>query len=317
MSASLNYTLLLAQSAQAKLLIYESKFVDARVGLNVAANDYLRPYIHVPEGGRDPGVQKVRYPIPLNAPKLRPFKGRRHFAKNSTAYVDIDKSPFDYGEHEYYETIAAFDWVGFNRSPERLAYISATWISENGCNLINAAESHDSWNGVTFANAAVPRNPFKRSTATYKTLWSATALTHDNVLAMRAEMGTRRGFANDNLGLEGDTIFASPELTPLAEQICYDERLANGQTNPVKKYNLKVEKWIHLSAPRWGLIHKSAMADYPLFGALEGEEMLRVLGEDSAMFETTLHMGYHLIRPLGINLLRQEAFSLASTTPVS
>jgi hypothetical protein len=157
----------------------------------------------------------------------------------------------------------------------------------------------------------VSSNPYKRGAPTYKNYWTSTALTTTNVELLIADMVDRRGFNDENLGLEGDTIFCSPALYPTARSIAEDDRLANGQTNPIRKYGLKVKKLQHLTAKRWGLIHEAAMGDYPVFGAIETPEELNTWGRDSAMFEQTAYMGYDVMVDLGIALLRQEAISLA------
>lgn len=299
--------------AQAKLISYEAKFVDSQAKPATPEQDYLREYIYNPPVDTNK-VQRVRFPIPMSAAELVLFKGRRRYRRNSTRFVEMVHAPYNDGEHVYYKEIAAFDWVGFNVGPARLAKIAKTWTSRNATILLNTAESATCWDGSTFISAAKSTNPFRKGAATYKSYYAATDLTVPNVQAMRAEMGARVDFNGDNLGIEGDTLYASAALFPIAEAICLDERLAGGATNPIFKWKLKPKKLPNLAAKRWGMFHAAAFEDYPVFGAIEGNPDLLTLGRDSAKFENTSHMGYNMVIDLGVKLLRSEAISLAVTT---
>lgn len=304
----------LASEAEAKLLVYDTKFVDA-MQLDVGKADYLRSWMHTPTMAMDPSVQKTRYVIPLSAAELRELKGRRHFQKNGVAFVDIIKKPYQYGESEDYKVIAAVDWMGFSTAPERLSYLVKIWASKSGAELLNIGETITGWNG-TFLAAAVKENPYKKSATprTFRTFWSNTALSHTSVQTLIADMTARRGFADENLGLRPDTLFCSPELFPTALTICKDERLASGETNPIRKWNLEPKSLMHLAAKRWGIADEKAIADrFPVFGAMEGQEEFNTWGRDSALFEQSLEMGYDIVRDLGIALLRNEAISVAVT----
>lgn len=300
------------QQAQARLISYEAKFIDSQARPLTAEQDYLRDSLYTPPVNTNQ-VQRVRFPIPLSAAELVAFKGRRRYRRNSTRFVEMTHTPYNDGEHVYYKEIAAFDWVGFNVGPARLSKISKTWTSRNSCKLLNTAESATCWDGSTFISASKSMNPFKKGAATYKSYYTAFDLTVANVQAMRAEIGARVDFNGDNLGIEGDTLFASATLFPLAEQICLDERLAGGATNPIFKWKLKPKKLPDLAPKRWGMWHAAAFEEYPIFGAIEGNPDLLVLDRESAKFETTSHMGYNMVIDLGVTLLRSEALSLAVT----
>jgi hypothetical protein len=302
-----------AAQAQAKLITYEAKFIDSMNRPVTDKQDYLREYIYTPPGIDTNKVQRVRFPIPMSAAELVAFKGRRRYRRNSTRFVEMTHVPYNDGEHVYYKEIAAFDWVGFNVGPTRLANIAKTWASKNGTILLNTAESASCWDGSTFVSASKSSNPFRKGAPTYKSYYASTDLTVPNVQAMRAEMGARVDFNGNNLGIEGDTLFASAALFPVAEAICLDERLAGGATNPIFKWKLKPKKLPDLAAKRWGMCHASAFEDFPFIGALEGNPDLLVLDRSSAKFETTSHMGYNLVIDLGVKLLRSEAISLAVT----
>lgn len=312
MSGAITVLQQLAAEAEAKLLVYDTKFVDAQQ-LDVGKADYLRSWMHTPTIAMDPSAQKTRYVIPLSAAELRELKGRRHFQKNSTAFVDIAKKPYQYGEKEHYKVIAAVDWMGFSTAPERLSFLAKIWASKSGAELLNVGETIAGWNG-TFLSATVRENPYKKATTprTFKTYWTSTALTHANVQSLIADMTARRGFSDENLGLRPDTLFCSPELYPTALTLCKDDRLATGETNPLKKWNLEPKSLMHLAAKRWGVADEKAIAErFPVFGVMEGEEEFNTWGRDSAMFEQTLHMGYDIVRDLGIGLLRNEGISVA------
>lgn len=300
------------QQAQAKLIAYEAKFIDAQSRPLTAEQDYLRTSLYTPPVNTSQ-IQRVRFPIPLSAAELVAFKGRRRYRRNSTKFVEMTHLPYNDGEHVYYKEIAAFDWVGFNVAPARLSKISKTWTSRNACKLLNAAESATCWDGSTFVSASKTMNPFKKGAPTYKSFYSPFDLTTGNVQIMRAEIGARVDFNGDNLGIEGDTLFASAALFPLAEAICLDERLAGGATNPIFKWKLKPKKLPDLSPKRWGLWHAGAFEEFPIFGAIEGNPDLLTLDRSSAKFETTSHMGYNMVIDLGVTLLRSEALSLAVT----
>lgn len=300
------------QQAQAKLIAYETKFIDSMNRPLTAEQDYLREYLYTPPVNTSQ-IQRVRFPIPLSAAELVEFKGRRRYRRNSTRFVEMTHKPYNDGEHVYYKEIAAFDWVGFNVAPARLSKIAKTWTSRNATILLNTAESATCWDGSTFISAAKSSNPFRKGAPTYKSYYASTDLTVGNVQTMRAEIGARVDFNGDNLGIEGDTLFASAALFPQAEAICLDERLAGGATNPIYKWRLKPKKLPNLAAKRWGMFHASAFEDYPFVGAIEGNPDLLTLDRASAKFETTSHMGYNMVIDLGVTLLRSEALSLAVT----
>jgi hypothetical protein len=305
---------ILGRAAEAKVIAYNAKFIDA-MQMDIAENDYLRDWIHVPEQSIDPSVFIVRYPIPLTSTELEPFTGRRKFGQNATKFADVTKATYQKGEHEYYKKIAAVDWVGFSMAPKRLAFIVKTWVAKNGAELLNKGETLKAWNGSFFFSTSIRENYVKRAAGgrTYRNYYPATPLTHDNVQMLIADMAARRGMIGENLGLQGDTLFCSPELWPTARSIAEDDRLASGATNPIKKYGLKVKKLQHLAANRWGLIHENAMDRYPVFGAIESPEEFNTWGRESTMFETSMKMGWDIVVDLGIALLRQEAISLAVT----
>ncbi len=300
-------------TAQAKLIDYNAKFIEAGEKPVTPEQDYLREYIWTPPVDTSK-IQRLRVPVPLSAAELVLFKGRRRYRRNSTRMIEMTHAPYNDGEHVYYREISAFDWVGFNTTPKRLSNISRTWTSRNATVLLNTAESATCWDGSTFISAAKSTNPFRKGALTYKSFYSPFDLNTANVQAMRAEMGGRVNFNGDNLGIEGDTLYASAALYPQAEAICLDERLAGGATNPIFKWKLKPKKLPNLSAKRWGMFHAAAFEDYPVFGALEGSPDLLILDRSSAKFETTSHMGYNMVIDLGVTLLRSEALSLAVTS---
>lgn len=302
----------LAAEAEAKLLVYDTKFVDAQ-NLDVGAADYLRSWMYTPTMAVDPSVQKVRIVVPISAAELRELKGRRIFQKNTTAFVDLTKKPFQYGESEDYKVIAALDWMGFGTAPERLSFLTKIWASQNGAELLNTGENVSGWNG-TFLSATVRENRYRKSSVprTFRTFWPNTPLTHANVEAIIADMVARRGFSNENLGIRPDTLFTSPELYPTALSIAKNDRLASGETNPILKWGIEVKPLQHLAAKRWGIADEKAIKDrFPVFGVIEGEEEFNTWGRDSALFEQALEMGYDIVRDLGIALLRNEAIAVA------
>lgn len=310
MSGAVTLNAVFEAKAQARLISYDAKFQQA-MAVDGPGLDYLGPYSYTPPVG--PDVYDVRLPIPLSAPELRLFKGRRHFRKNSTAYIDITKAPYDDGVEEYYKKIAAFDWTGFSVSPQQIATIIKTWKSRNGAILLNSGETYTDWTGGFFLAATKYSNPFNRTgstTKTFKTFWNGSTLNTTNVQLMRADMVSRRGFNGEPLGFTGTILFASPELFPTAESICLDNRLANGATNPAVKYRLKPECWHHLSAKRWGMLHV-ATETHPVFGAIESPPEPLVLGVGSALYEKKAYMGYNVMVDLGIALMRYEAISVA------
>ncbi len=309
MSDSINITDLLKDEAEAKLTAYDAKFVEASAKPPTPEQDYLRKYIYIPSGIDTDKIRKVEMPIPMSAAELQLFKGRRHFRRNSTRFVRITHAPYDAGEKEYYKTIAAMDWVGFNTSPARLAKIGKTWLSKNACILLNTAESATCWDGGTFVSASKPCNPFKKGSTTYKSFWSGVDCNATNVEILIAEMCKRRDFNGDTLGYEGTVLFASPDLYPTARSICADDYLPNGATNPAKKWGLRPEKWSDLDAARWGILHEDE--DRPVFGGIEGADELNTWDRTSAMFEQSGEMGYSFNKDLGVALLRSESISLA------
>lgn len=295
--------------AQAKLIAYDAKFLRA-MATDGPGTDYLGSYTYTPPVG--PGIYDVRFPIPLSAPELKAFKGRRHFRKNSTAFIDITKAPYDDGVEEYYKKIAADDFVGFSTTPEQEAVIIKTWKSRNGAILLNTAESYTDWTGANFLSSTKYSNPFNKTgstTTTFQNFWPATAPTTTSVQAMRADMVKRRGFNGEPLGFTGTILFGSPDLFPVIESICLDNRLANGATNPAVKYRLKPECWHHLAPKRWGMLHV-ATDTHPVFGAIESPPEPLVLGVGSALYEKKAFMGYNVMVDLGIALMRYEAISV-------
>jgi len=309
----LDISVQMAAEADAYLTGYNARFVDAGIG---QASTYLDKYMFTPPEGIEARVRTVRFPIPLTAVELKLFKGRSRFSKGSTRYITVRKKPYQAGEAAHYKMIVDPAWTGFSKSPERLRKLCASWPTKNGATLINTGDSVASWKGGNFLDTAVPCNPFSKTvTTTYQTFWAATPLTHANVEAMIADLAKREDLEGDPLPLGNLTLFASGALHPLAMTVAGDDYIDGTQiSNPLKKWNLSVERWHHLSATRWGLINGAAIEDYPLFNVLVGEEEFYVYGRDSAMFEQKKEMGYEVLKDLGISLARNEAIAVASTT---
>lgn len=315
MSNHLAIDVLLAEQAEAYLTAYDARFVNASVGDAVA---YLDKHIYTPSEGVEDRVRTVRFPIPLVALELKLFNGRRRFEKGSTKFIEVIKLPYQAGQHEFYKLIADPAWTGFSTSPERLRKLTKAWPTVNAAAIINTGETIAHWKGTNFLSASVPSNPFSKKMAsrTYKVFWDATTLTHDNVEAMIADMVNRRDLEDRPFGALPDTLFCSAALWPTALSVCKDERLANGQSNPIKKYNLNVEPWFDLDPTRWGILANGMTSEYPLFNGLVGADELNTWDRSSAMFEQKAHMGYDIMKDLGIAAARNEALSVASTVPV-
>lgn len=313
MSGAITLAMVNAEKAQAYLTAYDAKFNTA-MATDGAALDYLADYTYSPP--INPGVDIVRLPIPLSAPELKLFKGRRHFRKNSTGFIDLTSVPYDDGVEEDADKIAAMDWVGFSTSPASIATVIKSWSSRSSAILLNDGETYTDWTGGSFLSAAKYANPFKKSTSTtFKNFWSGSNLNTTNVQLMIADMVARRGFNDRPLGfgLSDLTLFASSALFPTAQSVCLDARLTNGSTNPIIKFRMSPEAWPDLDANRWGIIQKGiAMDSHPAFGAVQDAPIPLVLGKDSAMYELTNKMGYNVKVRLGVALMRYEAISVAT-----
>ncbi len=312
MSQALTISLMNAEKAQAFLISYDTKF-QAAMAVDGPGLDYLDPYTFKPS--ISPSVHTVRLPIPLSAPELKIFKGRRHFRKNSTAFIDLTSLPYDDGVEEDADKMAAMDWAGFSTTPQAIATIIRTWKSRSLAVILNDGESFTDWTGDNFLSATKYANPFKKSTSsTFKTFWSGTDCNTTNVQLMIADMVSRRGFNNEPLGFgtSGLVLFASSALFPTAQSVCLDERLVNGASNPAIKYKMKPEAWPHLASNRWGILQTGpAMDTHPPFGAVMGDPETLVLGKDSAKYELTNQMGHNVKVRLGAALMRYEAISVA------
>jgi hypothetical protein len=304
-----------AAKAQAYLTAYDAKFNRA-MATDGPGNDYLASYIYSPT--ISPSIHTVRLPIPLSAPELKLFKGRRHYRKNSTAFIDLVSLPYDDGVEEDADKIAAMDWTGFSSSPESIATVIKGWRSINLAKLLNTAETFTDWTGGNFAATTKYANPFKRSTSTtFRTFWASTPLTVPNVQALINDMVARRGFNNQSLGFgtRGLTLFASSALWTTANAIAKDAILPGAASNPIIKYGLTPEAWPDLSATRWGILQgdPGTVDTHPVFGAVQDSPQVLVSGKDSAKFEVTNMMGHNVKVRLGATLMRYEAFSLADT----
>lgn len=311
MSGALTLQLTQAAKAQAHLILFDEKFQKA-IAVDGKANDYLDPYTYKPS--INPGVTTVRLPIPLSAPELKLFKGRRHYRKNSTGFIDLTSVPYDDGVEEDFDKLAANDWAGFSSSPQSIAEIIKSWKSRNGALLINSAETYTDWTGTNFLGTAKKANPFKPSTSTtFKNYWAGATLNTTNVQLMIADMVARRGFNNESLGfgLSGLTLFASSALWPTALSIVQDGRLNGAATNPILKYKMTAEAWPHLNVKRWGIIQTgSAMDTHPIFGAVQDSPKPLISGPDSPMYHDRNAVGYNVKLRLGVALMRYEALSV-------
>ncbi len=312
LAGAISISALNAEKAQAHLIAYDAKFQNARAQ-DGDVGDYLKAYTYQPP--INPGVFIVRLPIPLSAPEMRVFKGRRHYRQNSTAFIDLTSVPYDDGVEEDVDRMAAFDWTGFSTTPESISKTIAAWTSQHSAALINAGESYTDWTGGNFLAATKYGNPFKRSLAgTFKNYWNGSVLNTTNVQLMIADMVGRRGFNNQSLGygVKGLTLFASNALYPDALSVCKDLTLPGAASNPIVKFGITPEVWPDLSAKRWGLIQTGeAMSSHPVFGAIRGQETVLVSGMGSAKHELTNKMGHNVKLPLGVGLLRYEAISVA------
>lgn len=310
MSNYLAIDTLLAEEAEAYITAYSTKYVDAPIG---KASTYLDEYIYRPSEGVESRVRTVRFPIPLTAVELQEYKGRTRFAKGSTRYIEVKKKPFNAAESEFYKMIVDPAWTGFNRSPERLRKLAASFPSKRGCLLLNTGETLSSWKGTTWLSTSVPTNPFsKKITSTYRTWWQGFALNHANVEMLITDMADRRDLEDDPLDFgENLVLFASSALYTTAKTVALDPFVNDTQiSNPLLKWNLKCVRFPHLAPKRWGLINADAVSDYPLFHALIGDEEFYTYGQDSALFEQHKHMGYELMYDFGIAQARNEALSV-------
>lgn len=313
MSGAITVAMMNALKAQAYLIGYDAQFQTA-MSTNGEANDYLDKYSFKPS--ITPSVNTVRLPIPLSAPEMKLFKGRRHYRKNSTGFIDLTSVPYDDGVEEDADKMAAMDWTGFSTSAESIALNIKQWQSKALATLLNAGETYVDWTGGYFLSATKYANPFKPVAAqVYKNLWTSTTLNTTNVLRLINDMVARRGFNGGSLGfgISGLVLFCSSDLFTTAQSICMDERLANGATNSAVKYKLTPEPWIDLTSGRWGILQTgSATKSHPAFGAVKDSPQVLVLGKDSAKYEMTNMVGYNVKQRLGAALMRSEAISVAT-----
>lgn len=310
----LDISVMMAEEADAYMTGFNTRFVDASIG---QASTYLDRYMFTPPEGIEARVRTVRFPIPLTAVELKLFRGRSRFVKGSTRYITVRKKPYQAGEAAHYKMIVDPAWTGFAKSPERLRKLCASWPTKNGARLINTGETIASWKGGNFLSTSVPTNPFSKTiTSTYQVFWAATPLTHDNVLAMIADLSAREDLDGDSIPMGDLILFASGALHPTAVSVVGDEFIDGTRiSNPLRKWNITVERWHHLAPTRWGLINGAAIDEYPIFNVLTGEEEFYVYGRDSAMFEQKKEMGYEVMKDLGIAPARNEALIVASTIP--
>lgn len=321
MAAGANVALTLAQlfelKAQDYLTAYDAMFVnEASILGNEGA--YAEDFIKFPPAINGDHTQILRMPVPLTAPELKLFKGRRHFTENSTGFIELQKAPYDGGQKEFLKKINAADWVGFSIGPETYAELVNAWPSQQCVNLISTGASVLSWNGLTnFLATTQYSNPYNTkmklpgtsTLATFQNYWPSTVLNTTNVQRLRSDMSKRRGFDNRPLGYLGTHLVASSDLFPTAESICLDERLANGATNPVVKYRLEPKCWYDLPPKWWGLIHVDK--GRPIFVATKGTPENEVFGINSAMYEREKKVGWSVSVDLGRALARYESCSFA------
>lgn len=312
MSGAITVAMMNAAKAQAYLIAFDAQFQTASAQ-NGDAADYLDKYTLKPQ--INPGTNIVRMPIPLSAPEMKLFKGRRHYRKNSTGFLDLTSVPYDDGVQEDADKMAAFDWTGFSTSAESIALTIAGWQTTALCGLLNAGESFVDWTGGNFLATVKNANPFKPVVAQrYRTLWASTKLNTTNVEIMIADMVSRRGFNGGSLGfgISDMVLFTSSTLFPTGRGITLDEHLTNGASNPAIKWGLTAEAWPDLAANRWGIMQRGkALKTHPAFGAIKGNPEVLISGKDSAKYELTNQMGYNVKLNLGVGLLRSEGISVA------
>jgi hypothetical protein len=312
MSGPVTLQMMNAEKAQPFLYAFDAQFQTA-MAQNGEASDYLDKYTFKPN--INPGTNIVRMPIPLSAPEMKLFKGRRHYRKNSTGFLDLTSVPYDDGVQEDADKMAAFDWTGFSTSAESIALTIAGWQTKAICDLLNVGESTTDWTGGNFLATAKNANPFKPVVAhRYKTWWSGAKLNTTNVELMIADMVSRRGFNGGSLGfgISNMVLFSSSVLFPTARSITLDERLTNGASNPAVKWGLVAEAWPDLAADRWGILQiGSAVKSHPAFGAIKDSPTVLISGKDSPMYHDTNQMGYNVKLRMGVGLLRSEAISVA------
>lgn len=299
------------EEAEAYLTAYDQRYATAPIG---DAGNYLDKYMYTPAEGVDNRIRTVKFPIALTAVELRLFKGRRHFTRGGTKYIRVTKKPYQEGLEEYVLLMVDPAWTGFTMGPEKLRKLVAAWPTQNAATLINTGETIASWKGGNFLSTSVPSNPLKKSSPTYQTFRTAFPLTHPNVETLIAEMANRRDMEGRPIGLVPGTLFCSAPLYPTALSIAMDDRLDNGQTNPIKKYNLKVEMWPDIAVTRWGMLQESALSDYPLFHFVKGSEELETLDRTSYLYQSEKKMGVSVDVDLGIALARNEAIVVCRTT---
>jgi hypothetical protein len=321
-SAPASQALTLQVLFEAKALPYLTAFdtaFDKAASVIGNVGDYAEQFIYEPAQLAAPNVAILRLPVPLTAPELKLFKGRTHFQKSSTGFIELTKKPYNGGVQEFFDKVNAADWTGFGTAPEVYAGLVASWPSQNAVGLIATANSTLSWDGITnFLATTKYSNPFKpkmtipgsATLCTYKNYWAGTTLNVAGVQLLRNDLISRRGFDARPLGYKGTHLVHSTDLTGDAEATCLDLRLPGGATNPIEKYKIIPEPWYDLPAKTWGLIHKDA--NRPIFVASKGSPMTQVYGVQSAMFEKSREIGWNVYVQLGVALARSESISIAT-----
>jgi len=312
MSGAITLAMMNAAKAQEFLIAYDAQFQNA-MSQNGEANDYLDKYTYHPT--INPGVSIVRMAVPLSAPEMKLFKGRRHFRKNGVAFMDLTSVPYDDGVEEDADRMAAFDWTGFSTSAQSIADTIKQWQSKALATLLNSGESYTDYTGANFLGTAKEANPFKPVVGNrYRNFWADTTLNTQNVDRLIADMVARRGFGGGSLGfgISNLVLFSSSALFPTARSICVDEFLPGGASNPAIKWGMTPEAWPDLAADRWGILQVGpATRSHPAFGSIKDSPEVLILGKDSAKYELTNQVGYNVKLRMGVGLLRPEAISVA------
>ena len=269
------------------------------------------------------GAPRVTFPIGLMSTKFRETRDQGSRAKGMTEEsFDLKVVEHDAGFEAPLLDIKTntFAYRNWMRAPERLRIAEARHVCKQLAVLLEDGTSQLSpWDGVAFFSASHKANPSDSGAGVFSNYQSSA--TDPAVIAnLQAEMTAMRAVKDENgdkLGVEPDEIWLPTEKFQIVSDRLNQDRLANGESNPI----LGKLKPVHVpdltDVNDWFLVDSKqlAMGFDPMVAAkfMPADTLgLRFWDENSDFFKDSgkikvsqhIWTGFRLVFPHAIRLVR-------------
>jgi phage major head subunit gpT-like protein len=266
---------------------------------------------------RDGASLITRWYIPLHAAGYTPFEGTLPFRELSEKFFDIKLEKWADGVKADADKVEDRDFGGFAMSPQVMANNARLFPDEKLADLINDGENIAGWDGADFLDASAhPVNAFEPGFGTYGNFNSNLDLDDTGVTTALNAMLARKGANGKSLALLGTHLLLPTALYETGRRLVELQRLSDGSENPLFG-RLKAVHWPQLAQYRWAVLDNSK-PDLKAFAVSMRDggmpEMIEH-GKDSALYKTSMEVGFNAVLRIGFALAMPQAIYVAVHTP--